>query len=394
VRIAWFTPFSRKSAIGKYSRNATECLKNDCHIDLFLFEKKDLLNTTLNIVHYTKDDNLTDTLSKYDLVIYNLGDYLWFHLDIYEISRKVKGIIILHDYVMHNFFRGYYWIYKKNQEEYKKELASLYGTDILDPVSGNIKPVIRSAAEDIKYPFFERAIEGAKAVITHSKFLKEKVIEKFDGPVETIYFPFERSYVPSGQIQISIEKDKILLLTFGNINPNKRIDKVIQVIGESVEIRDKVRYVIIGSLINEAYSEKLKLLIKHYKLEGTVSLLGYQENNVLYSYMEKTDIFINLRLPAMEGASDSLLEQLFAGKPSLVTDNGFYSELPNTVVVKVKPEKEIVDIYESLKKLIYDSDLRRKIGLNAKKFAEERFNSSEYRKRFLEFANNFCKKDT
>ncbi|MFB9758265.1 glycosyltransferase family 4 protein [Ectobacillus funiculus] len=394
MRIAWFTPFSRKSAIGKYSRNATECLKNDCHIDLFLFEKKDLLNTTLNIVHYTKDDNLTDTLSKYDLVIYNLGDYLWFHLDIYEISRKVKGIIILHDYVMHNFFRGYYWIYKKNQEEYKKELASLYGTDILDPVSGNIKPVIRSAAEDIKYPFFERAIEGAKAVITHSKFLKEKVIEKFDGPVETIYFPFERSYVPSGQIQISIEKDKILLLTFGNINPNKRIDKVIQVIGESVEIRGKVRYVIIGSLINEAYSEKLKLLIKHYKLEGTVSLLGYQENNVLYSYMEKTDIFINLRLPAMEGASDSLLEQLFAGKPSLVTDNGFYSELPNTVVVKVKPEKEIVDIYESLKKLIYDSDLRRKIGLNAKKFAEERFNSSEYRKRFLEFANNFCKKDT
>ncbi|GAA3324523.1 hypothetical protein GCM10020331_052730 [Ectobacillus funiculus] len=47
-----------------------------------------MLNTTLNIVHYTKDDNLTDTLSKYDLVIYNLGDYLWFHLDIYEISRK------------------------------------------------------------------------------------------------------------------------------------------------------------------------------------------------------------------------------------------------------------------------------------------------------------------
>jgi glycosyltransferase involved in cell wall biosynthesis len=393
VKIAWFTPFSRKSAIGKYSKNATECLKNDCHIDLFLFETEDLLDTTLNIVHYTKDDDLTDTLSKYDLVIYNLGDYLWFHLDIYEISKKVKGIIILHDYVMHNFFRGYYLLYKKNPEEYKKELESLYGTDTLDPLSGKPKPIIWSAAEDIKYPFFEKAIEGAKAVITHSRFLKEKVMEKFDGPVETIYFPFERSYVLSSQTKISIKKDKILLLTFGNINPNKRIDKVIQVIGEGADIRSKVRYVIIGSLHHEAYTAKLKSLIKQYKLEDTVLLLGYQENNVLYSYMEKADIFINLRLPAMEGASDSLLEQLFAGKPSLVTDNGFYSELPDHVVMKIKPAEEIVDIYKSLKKLVYDSGLRREIGLNAKKFAEQRFNSSEYRKSFLEFANHFCTKD-
>lgn len=397
MKIAWFTPFSRKSAIGKYSQIATNKLIEYCDIDLWLFEDENLLETSIPAVFYNYQDDLRARLAEYDLIIYNLGDYLPYHKDIYEVSKQVEGIIILHDFIMHNFFYSYYFEYKKNQALYIKDMEKLYGgagKKIAEKsLAGQCKP-----AWDIEhidsYPFFEAAIENALAVITHSYFLSDKVKRKFKGSVQTIYFPFlmdtylfERTSKIS-KVDLGIPNNKILLLTTGNVNENKRIHKVIEVIGKNKDLKERIIYVILGSFVKNEYYGKIQELIKKYNLEKNVNFLGFQPDDILRNYLQNADLIANLRLPATEGASWSLLEQLYFKKPVIVTDIGFYQEIPDNCVMKVRPDCETEDIETNLRSLISDTGSREKVGANAQMFAMENFNPDKYSIRFIEFCQS------
>ncbi len=176
MRIAWFTPFSKKSAIGKYSKSFTSMLANYCEVDLWLSEEDDLWDTDLNIVNYSaEDDSIFDPLEQYDLCIYNLGNCFPFHKDIYEVSKKVKGIVILHDFVMHHFFVGYFLNYKKDPEKYLDCLKYHYDFEVneIEELYSKDGIPVWETYDVINYPFYEEAISGAFGVITHSNFLRK-----------------------------------------------------------------------------------------------------------------------------------------------------------------------------------------------------------------------------
>lgn len=398
MKIAWFTPFSKKSAIGKYSKIATESIKNQFEVDIWVNDTDDVIETDLKLIKYSPNStNLTD-LTNYDIIFYNMGNYIPFHRDIYEVSRKYNGVIVLHDYIMHHFFAGYYLECLRNPQEYVYEMKRIYGVNgekaAIECLSGEHTQIWESN-EITHFPFFEKAIEGAMGVITHSKFLADKVRNVYKGPVATIYFPFNHENNNPSAVSrykkndFNIEEDKFLLLSFGHVNPNKRIDKVIKAIGENQQIADKVIYVIIGPYdkSSENYLE-IQRLIKKYNLSDIVKFMGYQNDELLQAYMEVSDVFVNLRYPATEGASWSLLEQMFYGKPIIVTNTGFYEELPDDCLVKIPIKDEEKELSKVLKGLIIDKSLRNEVGLKAKKFADENFNTVNYSNRVIKFTDN------
>src|SRR5260221_9075218 len=127
MRIAWFTPFSTKSAIGKCSQGITDQLSKNCEVDLWLFETENLLDTNLKKITFDCEKITSADLQDYDLLVYNMGNYLYFHLDIYRMAQRFKGVVILHDFIMHNFFTGYYFEFEKRPEHYIMEMERFYG---------------------------------------------------------------------------------------------------------------------------------------------------------------------------------------------------------------------------------------------------------------------------
>lgn len=393
MKIAWFTPFPKKSAIGKYSLIITNELIKHFKVDLWLSEKEtELLPTELKVYHYQLNEKWLRKLCKYDFVVYNLGNHLYFHKDIYEVSKQIPGFVILHDFVMHHFFAGYYLEQKQDPGGYIQDMKQLYeenGRKIaIDSINGTCTPIWETE-EVMQYPLFEKAIEGANGIIVHSHYLAQKVKQRFLGPVGVIYHPytFEKS-IAHGKVKktdLGMPKDKIIMVTLGHVNPNKRIDKVIEVLGKDKDLASKIIYLIIGPHEHIQYFSYLQSLVKKYDLQGSVKFLGFQADSILYAYMQHADIFVNLRFPAMEGASWSLVEQLYFGKPVMVTDTGFYSELPNDCVMKIRIDAEKNDIYKTLKKLVNDVKMREKIGTKGRKFAEEHFTVHKYCHKFFEF---------
>jgi glycosyltransferase involved in cell wall biosynthesis len=391
MKIAWFTPFSNKSAIGKYSQIITNQLIKHCDVDLWIPDSEDLLCSDLKMIKISSKGDTALKLRNYDFIIYNMGNYLFYHMDIYEVSRVFKGVVVLHDFVMHHFFAGYYLEHKKDNTGYLNAMTKYYGQAgkemAINSINGKCTQVWETA-EVVNYPFFEKAIEGATGVIVHSNFHASKIRQGFIGPVGNIYHPFNPALVSrsrTSKADLGLPADKLLMITIGHVNPNKRIDKVIEVLAENKDLAAQVIYVVIGSGVNEQYFSYLKSIVKEKNLQNTVRFTGFQPDHILGDYMLNADIFINLRFPAMESSSWSLVEQLHYGKPVIVIDNGFYSEIPDGCLIKIKVTNEIIGLQEALTKLAADQEMRARIGEKGKQFAIEHFTAEKYCNSLLSF---------
>lgn len=396
MKIAWLSPFSSNSAIAKYTQIILQELSKYCEVNLFFPTCETPLETNLPQFILSKDNLFHYDWQLYELVIFNMGNYLPFHKEIYEVCKSVKGIVILHDFVMHHFFASYYLDSGKSSN-YIGDIDLFYGNEAREKailsLEGKGEPLWES--NDItQYPLFERCVLRAEGVITHSSYHLDKVEQWFCGPVAKINHPFYLNPPDVNQpLEVAttsnefLEKssDQLLLLTIGNINPNKQIDWIIKVLGIHQGKLPPFLYVVIGSY-PQSYFDKLQQLISNFNLKEKVVLLGYQPENILHAYLRKADICINLRYPAIEGASWSLVEQMSFGKAIIANDTGCYSEIPDDCIKKLPLPNQESDLLEILTFLMSQNAERRMLGERAKRYIKENFTAKKYVEDFLKFS--------
>jgi len=389
VNIAWFTPFSTKSAIGRCSAGIVEELSKLAQVDVFCFDSEETHSSNAPIRKFTSPSAVTEEiLSQYDIVIYNFGNYLPFHRDIIEVSRRHPGIAILHDFVMHHLFAGYYLEHLKSEPLYIQAMERLYGRPgkraALDSLS-NAGPRVWETDAVVNYPMFELVTSTACGVITHSGFLKKHVEDSFAGPVRKISLPYtidRQSQVMSRQ-ELGLGEKDLLIVTVGHANRNKRITSVIEAIGQLDRSQNSIRYVIAGACAGD-YRRDLKSMIAQNGLEGVVRIVGEVSDQELRSYLSHADICVNLRWPAIEGASASAIEEMLFGKPLIVGNVGFYAELPENSVVRIDPQS-LEQLRDALGRLASNPEERARLGVAAREYAEREFRSDSYARQVIAF---------
>lgn len=382
MKIAWFTPFSKKSAIGKYSKLATDALSKKVNIDIFSPATDDLLKSNLKIVTFNyKNEKLIDILRSYDFCVYNIGDNSQYHSEIYEVSKIRKGIIICHDATLLGFFKGYYYVFKKDTKTFIDLFENTYN------ISVSKSDEVYLSNKSLNYGMLEFISKNCLGIIVHSNFHKDSFEKKYYGPIKMLHFPFTQEYLklPSDLQEINVNENKMNILTVGNVNSNKRIYQIIQAISKSEILKEKVEYFVIGSQGNKNYGEQIRKLIEENKLEKNVKMIDYVSDEELSEYYNKADLICNLRNPALEGASWSLVEQMSLGKTVIVSDNGFYSEMPDDCVCKISLDDEQDDLIEILERFVKRPDQIIPIGKRAKAFIEEEFSQNKYAEKFIEF---------
>ena len=101
----------------------------------------------------------------------------------------------------------------------------------------------------LHFPMFKSALRRCLGVIVHSEYSRERVAAAVSSPVAMLDFP---PFGPCVNHAREIPRPgrhpsgKTRLLTFGVLNPNKLIHKVIEQIGRSRYLRDNVTYTVIG----------------------------------------------------------------------------------------------------------------------------------------------------
>jgi glycosyltransferase involved in cell wall biosynthesis len=398
MKIAWLSPFRQYgSGIGQFSAAACEGLVRGGH-EVIVFASDlgpadEPCRSNLPIVRLPDSDHETvlRSLVDFDLVANNLGDHSDYHRSIYDLLRKHRSIVILHDLVMRNVFAGYFLRPDGSRlPELLKTMEYCHSPQdvgwMRDPVAGRVE-CPGTNPRLLEYHIAKAALSHAHGVVVHSEFTRAKVAEFAGSPVAHIHFPapdLAKEALHWGPPPAE-EGRPLRLLTFGHINPNKLVDLVIECIGASPTLRTRVAYTVVGAILDLAYRDRLYELVELLGLEGVVRFAGPVSSESLRDHIREADLVVNLRNPHYGESSWSLLEVLFAGKPTVVWNHGSYAEAPDWAVRKVASREELST---SLEELCREPGHRKYLGDQARCYAVETFDTEAYCRELVAFAKS------
>ncbi len=402
MKIAWFTPFHDKSAIGQVSKDICEALLTTDEVDIFTPDFENNIKTHVPVKYFSSPNNLQN-LDRYDHVIYNMGNYLRNHGKIWEVMQMFPGIALLHDQIMLNFFVETAFIpqTEKSENIFLELLRKFYGPKgefagrkRFNSFYGEDKARLWESDALSAFPLYEPILQKTTAVFTHAGFFAEIIRDNFYGPIGYAYLPQSLPEIP---IELKTQHDfsennKALVVSNGIVHPLKRIDRVTEMLLANPDIAKRVHYVIIGGYGGN-YGDDLIALAKG-PLKGCLELLGYQSDEIMQKYLNDADFCINLRFPNSEVGSKSLFEQMSYGNPVIVLNSGIFGEIPDNCVVKININNELLDLKNAFIRLLENHTERKSIGIHASDFIKNNCSAEIYVEKLKSFLQSISSTNT
>jgi len=392
MNIAYVSPLPPlKSGIADYSEELLPELKEFAEIDLYVDGYRptsSLLNRNFSVFDISE---LKQQYPRYNFAIYHIGNHYGHHNSIYEYAIELPGIAVLHDFSLHNLMAARLIAHAQDPTGYVNEMQKRYGDqgykvarDILD---GKRVPVWETA-ESIRYPLNHTIVEVSRGLVVHSDFARERLEKNNDvTPIAKVALPARTLSLPKpAQIRALRRKYKIksetfILGSFGYVTRTKRIDKILSALRQVVaDGNDNLLFMIVGHR-EEGYD--IHGLIRESGLSKYVLNVGSVELADFEDHIRLCDVCLNLRYPTQGESSASLLRVRGMGKPTIVTDVGSFSEIPDEIVRKVRHDaSEVDDIAVEITTLLKDPKARAVMGKKAHQFVRD---NCTYRKTANDF---------
>jgi len=168
----------------------------------------------------------------------------------------------------------------------------------------------------------------------------------------------------------NLKLDDNVIVTTGRLAPKNGVTDLVEAIHLFIsEYNMPVKLLILGEGEERT---KIEALVKKYKLERQVFLLGFFPQDKIYDYLYASDIFIRPSLS--EGLGNSFLEAMAAGLPIIGTPVGGIPDfLKDGVTGLFCQPKDPESIADSIYKLISDSKLKQKIAQNGQSLVFENY---------------------
>jgi glycosyltransferase involved in cell wall biosynthesis len=291
-----------------------------------------------------------------DVSLYHVGNDPEAHGWIVEALRRRPGVVVLHELVLHHLVAGI-TLARGDAAGYLAAMERDYGLagrllayGVLD---NRIPPLWETRPQD--FPLAGEILRLAQSLVVHSRYVEDGArAAGYEGPIARIPHPSwrrDRASHPRGQ----------LVGCFGHLNESKRIPQLYAAFARLRERLPEARLLLVGGA-----SRRLADL----ETPGGVTREGYVEEEQLWSLMESCDVVVSLRSPTMGETSGTVVRALSAGIPLVVSDVGWFSELPDAVAIKVAPdESEVETLAAQLERLLGDDAARHSMGAAALELA-------------------------
>ena len=283
-----------------------------------------------------------------DVALYHVGNDPEHHAWIVDALNEQPGVVVLHEFVLHHLIagmtigRGDGRGYLAAMEREGGVAGRLLGLGVLD----NLLPLLwETRPED--FPLSGTILDRATALIVHSQAVEEHArADGYAGPIFRIPHPAW----PLPEIEQADAPGSPLIGCFGNLNMNKRIPQLLEAFAGLRTRYPKARLLLVG-----AAAERFDLdrRLERLGLEGDALLRrDYVPEDELWPLMAACDVLVNLRSPTMGETSGSAIRVLALGKPLVVSDVGWFSELPDDVALKIPVDEHETRTLEAALELL------------------------------------------
>jgi len=382
-----FAPGLKASAIGRMVYLVVQALRVQGHeVSIVRCESTqvapdELIDFGVPTIFWAEKNAVRLVMNDCDAPVYHVGDnYLLHEGGLYWLART-RGIVCLHDFFLGNLFLG--WTSQtKNFAQSASILSHWYGEEMVDYWERHAASIDFIEKTHRAAPLTEWIASQASAVVSHSTWGMGRVLLSCPGPIRVVPLP----YVVPSDICMPTAKvlghgKRLLLLTIGHVNPNKRAECVIKAIGGNNTLRDCVTYTLAG-YIELGMRQHLEKLAAEMSVD--LRICGEVTDKELCELLSASDVVCCLRNPTLEAASASTIEAMLAARAVIVEDLGFYSELPDDCVCKIHPENEEADLTAVLLELAADPIRREALGERASAWAKRIFSAENYAQQLIE----------
>lgn len=358
-----------KSGISEYSEALIEGLYNFFDITLLVDNYKIANCSIIDKYKVIQYDNKED-YSNYDYIIYNFGNNSDYHCYMYELINKYRGYVILHDFTLYYLTVGYY----EKQDILFQKIYEIEGIDGINAVKDSMK---KNKSQNLLYhkelapilPMNKEIFSMAKGIFVHSQYTKDLIqsectnvdIFKIHLVNCNLNYNYTKDFL---NIKFGIPKNAYIIGSAGFIAETKQNRLVCEAVKRYNEKYDeKIYYVMIG---DGAYADDF--------LDKYIIKTGFFDNADFFNAINSCNLIMNLRYPYQGESSATLIQCMDMEKICVVTDIGWFSEIPDNCVIKL--HKRITKEELCLKiNLIKNSKLHM-LKENAKNYVRDKCSSN------------------
>jgi glycosyltransferase involved in cell wall biosynthesis len=311
VKVAYYSPLPEsRSGIADYSELLVRALRSRVSELVLARPRKRVRNADVSLYHIGNDPDA--------------------HGWILDELRRRPGVVVLHEFVLHHLIagttlgRGDAGAYVDAMERELGVLGRLLALGVAD----NTLPLLWETQPE-RFPLAGTVLDLAGGLIVHSRYVERRARDAgYEGRLWRIPHPAwpEHDVVPADV------RGQPLVGCFGNLNINKRIPQLLEAFALLRERAPGAKLLLAG-----AAAERFDLdrRLERFAFGEALVREPYVPEERMWSLMAACDVLVNLRSPTMGETSGAVIRGLSLGKPMLVSDLGWFAELPDEVALKI-----------------------------------------------------------
>lgn len=369
----------QRSGIATYSRWLVNALSDYFDVTLYVNDGVTLDPDFLQF-NVLRPGQTPVTSLEYDHYLYHLGNHLSNHGYIYDACLKKPGWCVLHEFVLYHLVAGFYL----GREDFYRRMFQIGGANAMlalrDSERG-LDPALRYDPKSVALT--QELLASGNRIVVHSDYtyrlVKETAPEARVYRSELVQGDTNPSIISRGEslARWDIPPDAIVAASFGFVVPSK----LNQLISAAVQ-----------RLATELNAPLYFLMVGEGDYGGSdlgdrIKLTGYVPEAEFDDYLTHADLVFNLRFPTMGETSAALLRAFAFERPCVVTDVGWFSELPDNVVLKIDCSDPCLieeQLFEALRIFLECPRPFQKMGKDAGHYVREHHSASVVAQRYYE----------
>jgi glycosyltransferase involved in cell wall biosynthesis len=303
-----------------------------------------------------------------DLAVYHIGNNPDAHGWILDLMHRYQGripaLVVLHDFVLHHLVAGT-TVGRGDAEAYRAALHAeagvvgrLLGHAVVD---GLIPPLWEVRPQD--FPLAGAVLGLANAAVVHSRYVEQQIRKTpYRGPVHLIPMPVWPDPPETPDPAVAGLPARVIIGSVGYLNPSKRIPQLLAAFAR-LRASGADSVLVLAGAASPGLDLESALARHRLELGRDVIRIDHVPEARLWALLAAFDVCVGLRAPTMGETSGIALRALALGRPLVVSDLGWFAELPNAVVAKVPVDEREVEVLESvLRELVGDAGRRAAMG--------------------------------
>jgi glycosyltransferase involved in cell wall biosynthesis len=334
TRLAVFTPLPPSaSGIGQYSAELLPFL--DAELDVYLADDAPEPVAPPAGVTLRRVAEWSARRDDYDAIIYQVGNNPD-HAYALAQAETTPGILVLHDVVLQHL-----QVWRALHEgpaaaaRYRAEMDRRYGA-AGDRAAAALLANQTPEPPLASFPLCEAAVAQSRAVIVHNRFACA-LLRRYcpDAPVTVV--PHGVPLLPPGdraaaRAAIGLPQDALVVAAVGALIPEKRLEVALGAFARALFGLREAVFVIAGA--GSRHYDPAGFIAAQ-GLAPVVRQLGRVDAATFERVLVAADLCVNLRWPTGGETSGSLLRMLAAGRATVVSAAGSFTEAPDDARITV-----------------------------------------------------------